>query len=124
LVEPLLCIPSEPKVLGVFLADTPALIGYVQRLAGLALLGNARDQILPFLHGTGANGKGVLALVLQGLLDDADKGGYAVSGRQTDSSWSAGTSMRPRSPGYVVQGWSLANNRPLGNGSTNQKSKD
>jgi putative DNA primase/helicase len=60
-------------------ADTPALIGYVQRLSGLALLGNVRDHILPFLHGTGANGKGVLTLVLQGLLGDADKGGYAVS---------------------------------------------
>jgi putative DNA primase/helicase len=55
------------------------LIGYMQRLAGLALLGNVRDHVLPFLHGTGANGKGVLTLVLQGLLGDADTGGYAVS---------------------------------------------
>jgi putative DNA primase/helicase len=55
------------------------LIGYMQRLAGLALLGNVRDHVLPFLHGIGANGKGVLTLVLQGLLGDADAGGYAVS---------------------------------------------
>jgi putative DNA primase/helicase len=55
------------------------LIGYMQRLAGLALLGNVRDHVLPFLHGIGANGKGVLTLVLQGLLGDADTGGYAVS---------------------------------------------
>jgi putative DNA primase/helicase len=55
------------------------LIGYMQRVTGLALLGNVRDHILPFLHGIGANGKGVLTLVLQGLLGDADTGGYAVS---------------------------------------------
>jgi hypothetical protein len=35
--------------------------------------------VLPFLHGIGANGKGVLTLLLQGLLGDADAGGYAVS---------------------------------------------
>jgi P4 family phage/plasmid primase-like protien len=65
-----------------FLAETfddPTLIGYMQRLAGLALLGNVREHILPFLHGVGANGKGVFTLVLQGLLGDADSGGYAVS---------------------------------------------
>ena len=55
------------------------LISYMQRLAGLALLGNVHDHVLPFLHGIGANGKGVLTLVLQGLLGDADTGGYAVS---------------------------------------------
>jgi putative DNA primase/helicase len=66
-----------------FLAETfpkdSKLINYMQRLAGLALLGNVRDHVLPFLHGIGANGKGVLTLVLQGLLGDADAGGYAVS---------------------------------------------
>jgi putative DNA primase/helicase len=66
-----------------FLAETfpkdSKLISYMQRLAGLALLGNVRDHVLPFLHGVGANGKGVLTLVLQGLLGDADAGGYAVS---------------------------------------------
>jgi putative DNA primase/helicase len=43
------------------------------------LLGNVRDHVLPFLHGVGANGKGVMTLVLQGLLGEADRGGYAVS---------------------------------------------
>jgi phage/plasmid-associated DNA primase len=38
-----------------------------------------RSGVLPFRHGTGANGKGVLTLLLQGLLGDADAGGYAVS---------------------------------------------
>jgi putative DNA primase/helicase len=66
-----------------FLAETfekdAELINYMQRLCGLALLGDVRDHVLPFLHGVGANGKGVLTLVLQGLLGDADAGGYAVS---------------------------------------------
>jgi putative DNA primase/helicase len=55
------------------------LISYMRRLAGLALSGFVREHVLPFLHGIGANGKGVLTLVLQGLLGDADTGGYAVS---------------------------------------------
>jgi len=71
--------PAWSSFLNQTFAQAPALIGYVQRLAGLALLGNVRDHILPFLHGIGANGKGVLTLVLQGLLGDADRGGYAVS---------------------------------------------
>jgi P4 family phage/plasmid primase-like protien len=66
-----------------FLAETfdkdAELINYMQRLCGLALLGDVRDHVLPFLHGVGANGKGVLTLVLQGLLGDAGAGGYAVS---------------------------------------------
>jgi putative DNA primase/helicase len=59
--------------------DKDRLSHYVQRLCGLALLGDVRDHVLPFLYGSGANGKGVLLLVLQGLLGSADTGGYAVS---------------------------------------------
>jgi putative DNA primase/helicase len=55
------------------------LAAYLQRLAGLALLGSVREHVLPFLYGVGANGKGVITLVLQGILGDADAGGYAVS---------------------------------------------
>jgi putative DNA primase/helicase len=66
-----------------FLAETfnqdDKLISYMQRLAGMALLGDVRDHILPFLHGVGANGKGVFTLVLQGILGNADTGGYAVA---------------------------------------------
>jgi putative DNA primase/helicase len=57
----------------------PEMIAYIQRLAGLSLLGTVLDHVVPFSHGVGANGKGVLALVLQGLLGDADQGGYAIS---------------------------------------------
>lgn len=60
-------------------ASDDDLIGYVQRLAGLALIGQVRDHVLPFLYGVGANGKTVLLLVLQGLLGSADLGGYAVA---------------------------------------------
>jgi P4 family phage/plasmid primase-like protien len=66
-----------------FLAETfdkdNELISYMQRLAGLALSGYVREHVLPFLHGVGANGKGVFTLVLQGLLGNADTGGYAAS---------------------------------------------
>jgi putative DNA primase/helicase len=66
-----------------FLAETfdkdDELISYMQRLAGLALSGYVREHVLPFLHGIGANGKGVFTLVLQGILGNADTGGYAAS---------------------------------------------
>jgi putative DNA primase/helicase len=60
-------------------AAADSLTAYVQRLCGLALLGDVRDHVLPFLYGAGANGKGVLLLILQGLLGVADTGGYALS---------------------------------------------
>jgi P4 family phage/plasmid primase-like protien len=71
--------PRWSKFLEETFPGSPELIGYLQRLAGLALLGSVREHILPFLHGTGANGKGVITLVLQGLLGDAEKGGYAAT---------------------------------------------
>lgn len=55
------------------------MIAFVQRMFGLALVGDVREHVLPFLHGVGSNGKGVLMLVAQGLLGNADAGGYAVS---------------------------------------------
>jgi P4 family phage/plasmid primase-like protien len=55
------------------------MINYLQRIAGLALLGSVYDQILPFFWGKGANGKTVVANVLQGLLGEADDGGYGLA---------------------------------------------
>jgi putative DNA primase/helicase len=55
------------------------MIAYLQQLAGLALLGDVREHILPLLYGTGANGKGALLLVWQTILGVADVGGYAQS---------------------------------------------
>jgi P4 family phage/plasmid primase-like protien len=66
-----------------FMAETfdndQEMIGFIQRLCGLMLLGKVTEHILPFWFGSGANGKGCLALICQGILGDADSGGYAVS---------------------------------------------
>lgn len=52
-------------------AEEPALmIEFIQRLAGHSVLGEVRFHILPFLYGTGANGKGVLAEILLSVLGD------------------------------------------------------
>src|SRR5699024_4778611 len=53
-----------PAIWTDFIATTfggdEALAAYVQRLAGLALIGQVREQILPFWFGHGANGKATL----------------------------------------------------------------
>lgn len=54
---------------GTFGSDTE-LIGYVQRLAGLAAIGNVTHHVLPFWHGEGSNGKSVMADVLSKVLGD------------------------------------------------------
>lgn len=65
-----------------FLADTfagdPSLTTYVQRLLGVSLIGTVLEQILPFAHGAGANGKSTLAGVAQRLLGLGDDG-YSIS---------------------------------------------
>ena len=57
-----------------FLQETfrghPGMPDYLQLLAGYAATGRVTAQVLPFLHGAGANGKTVLAEVLQRLLAD------------------------------------------------------
>ncbi|QNJ58289.1 DNA primase/polymerase [Mycobacterium phage Ellie] len=50
------------------------LIGYVQRLAGLAAIGRVTHHVLPFLFGGGSNGKSVLMDVLANVLGD-----YAIT---------------------------------------------
>lgn len=65
-----------------FLDDTfggdGAISGYVQRLAGLTLIGAVREQLLAFLHGTGANGKSTLAEALMHALATGPHG-YATA---------------------------------------------
>jgi P4 family phage/plasmid primase-like protien len=51
-------------------AGNPELIPYMQRVIGYSITGRVRWQILPFLHGSGANGKTVLVETLLGLLGD------------------------------------------------------
>jgi P4 family phage/plasmid primase-like protien len=60
-----------------FLSETfggdQEMVAYIRRLAGLSVIGEVREHVLPFLHGSGANGKTVLSDVLQGIL-----GTYAI----------------------------------------------
>jgi len=44
------------------------LVGYIQRLAGYCLTGVTEEHILPFLHGTGANGKSTLVETILKLM--------------------------------------------------------
>lgn len=76
-------VAAEHPMWDAFLAETfggdTEMIGFVQRMFGVALIGDVREHVLPFLHGVGQNGKGVMLLVANGLLGNADAGGYAVS---------------------------------------------
>jgi putative DNA primase/helicase len=61
-----------------FLADVtgqdPALVAYLQRMAGYCLTGATGEHAIFFLHGTGANGKSVFLNVLSTIL-----GNYAAA---------------------------------------------
>jgi putative DNA primase/helicase len=65
-----------------FLADTfagdPDMAGYVQRLLGVALVGQVLEQVLPFAYGEGANGKTTLLGTVMRLLGLGDEG-YALT---------------------------------------------
>lgn len=65
-----------------FLADTfagdPTLTTYLQRLLGVSLVGTVLEQLLPFAHGLGANGKTTLLGVIQRLVGIGDDG-YSIS---------------------------------------------
>lgn len=72
--DPTAPAPRWEKFLhGTFDGD-PELIAYVQRLAGLAAIGNVTHHVLPFWFGSGGNGKSVLADVLTAVLGD-----YAIT---------------------------------------------
>jgi putative DNA primase/helicase len=65
-----------------FLADTfagdPAMTTYIQRLLGLSIVGVVLEQLFPFAHGAGANGKTTLLSVVQHLVGMGETG-YAMS---------------------------------------------
>ena len=46
------------------------MIGYVQRLAGYSACGAQLEHVLPFLHGSGGNGKSVFLEVMVAILGD------------------------------------------------------
>jgi P4 family phage/plasmid primase-like protien len=74
--------PEPDPVWQSFLDDTfgddHALRDYVQRLVGLTLIGQVREQLLAFLHGQGANGKSTLAETLMHALGVGETG-YAIA---------------------------------------------
>src|SRR5690606_6945349 len=54
------------------------LIAYVQRLVGISVIGTVLEQILPFAHGAGANGKSTLTEAAMHALGRGEAG-YAIS---------------------------------------------
>jgi putative DNA primase/helicase len=64
-----------------FLHDTFAdaeLIGYIQRLFGVSAIGKVLEQLLPFGHGSGANGKSTLLEAVMHVLGFGETG-YAMA---------------------------------------------
>ncbi|VEI13235.1 phage/plasmid primase, P4 family [Trueperella bialowiezensis] len=51
----------------IFMGDTH-LVTYIQRFLGQAIIGETKEQLLPFFYGTGANGKTTLLNVVQHIL--------------------------------------------------------
>lgn len=72
----------RPEVLTRFIADTFGddhdLAGYLQRLLGVSAIGTVLEQVLPFAHGSGANGKSTLLEAAMHSLGRGD-GGYAMA---------------------------------------------
>lgn len=72
-----------------FLADTfknsPDVKEYVHKLIGYSATGRVGEQILPFFYGNGANGKSVLAEIIQRVLGDyaqAAPAGFLIEKRE------------------------------------------
>jgi P4 family phage/plasmid primase-like protien len=70
--------PDWEKFLADTFGDDLELRDYIRRIAGLTLVGTVLEQILPFLHGQGANGKSTLAEALMHALG-MDDNGYATA---------------------------------------------
>jgi P4 family phage/plasmid primase-like protien len=68
--DPLLPRPLWDEFLLTTFGGDSEMIGYVQRLAGLTAIGEVREEILPFLHGVGKNGKTVFLDTLLAVLGD------------------------------------------------------
>ena len=74
---------------GRFLAETfknaPDVKNYIHKLIGYSATGRVGEQILPFFYGTGANGKSVLAEIIQRVLGDyaqAAPAGFLIEKRE------------------------------------------
>lgn len=73
---------ARSPVLDKFLNDTfgtdTDLASYVQRLIGISAIGTVLEQLLPFAHGTGANGKSTLLEAVMHCLGRGETG-YAIA---------------------------------------------
>ncbi len=58
------------KFLNRIFAGNQKLIGFVQRLMGISLVGDVQEHILPIFCGSGANGKSVLVITWLGMLGE------------------------------------------------------
>lgn len=65
--------PMWDKFLHRVLNDDEALIGFLRRAVGYGLTGDTTEQVLFFLYGSGANGKGTFLVALQEMLGDYAK---------------------------------------------------
>ncbi|QAU06491.1 DNA primase/helicase [Mycobacterium phage KiSi] len=72
--NPAAAAPAWQEFLDNTFGSDPELIAYVQRLAGLAVIGKVTHHVMPFLFGGGSNGKSVLMDVLATVLGD-----YAIT---------------------------------------------
>jgi putative DNA primase/helicase len=72
----------RPGVFERFLVDTCGddrdLAAYIRRLLGVSAIGTVLEQVLPFAHGPGANGKSTLLEAAMHALGRGD-GGYAIA---------------------------------------------
>ena len=66
------------QFLDVTFGGDQAMIDYVQRLMGVAAIGEVLEQALPFGHGVGANGKSVFVETCTEVLGRGDRG-YAIA---------------------------------------------
>lgn len=90
--------PTWRAFLDRIFAGDQDLIAFVQRLAGYALTGSTREQVLPILHGPGANGKTTFLNALTRVMGDRGKGGYSThtpAGTLLASRFDAGTGPTP-----------------------------
>jgi P4 family phage/plasmid primase-like protien len=84
LSKSVVCLPAGdcPQWLGFMEGITGGdadLQSYIQRTLGYWLTADVREQCLGVWHGPGGNGKGTLMSVVQHLLGDSDKSGYACT---------------------------------------------
>ncbi|OIU88632.1 phage/plasmid primase, P4 family [Microbacterium sp. AR7-10] len=82
--DPEMPTPLWDQFLATTFQSNAPLERYVKRLAGLTLIGEVLEHILPFAHGPGGNGKGVFAEVLLAIAGDygtTAPQGFLVAGR-------------------------------------------